>query len=146
MSIRMGSTDMDILVDTGAKVSLLSKIVYDEVPAVSGSPLHPVDRQIAAANGGLIKVYGMLEMTFVIERVPYVCDFLVADMGHLSGLLGMDFLKRHKATLMCSTGTVRLGGVEINCREGPTGQGGRAVVNESICLPARHTSWSPLTW
>ena len=110
MSIRIGSTDLDMLVDTGAQVSLLSKRVYDDIPGVSGSPLYPVDGQIAAANGGLINVYGRLELTLIIGRVPYSCEFLVADMGQLSGWLGMVFLKKNNATLMCSMRSLRLGG------------------------------------
>ena len=140
LSIRIGSTDLEMLVDTGAQVSMMSKKVYDEIAGVYRSPLLSMERKVAAANGGLIKVYGRLETEICVDRALYQCEFLVAEMGQLTGLLGMDFLKKHKATLMCSSGVLRLGGSDVLCREGPEGLGGRAVVREPICLLARHVS------
>ena len=57
-----------------------------------------------------------------------------------TGLSGMDFLKRHNATLTCSTGVLTLGGSTVECRDGPSVMGGRAVVREPICVAPRHVA------
>ena len=138
MAARLGCTDIDMLVDTGAQVSLLGKDMYDQISGVYRAPLVPVERKIAAANGGLIKVHGKLEAELCVGRFLYPCEFLVAEMGPLKGLLGMDFLKRHNAELTCATGELKLGGVSVACRDGPLVLGGRAIMEEPLTIPPRH--------
>ena len=91
ITISIGTRHVDLLIDTGAQVSLLSKQEYDEIPGANREKLRPVEGKISAANGGPINIYGKVELTLCLERMLYPCEFLVADIGGLPGLLGMDF-------------------------------------------------------
>ena len=137
----IASHAVNLLIDSGAQVSMLNKAEYDRLPGSHRGSLTAVGERISAANGGAIKVYGKTSLKMYLDRVCYDCEFIVADMGSLPGVLGMDFLTKNKATLHCLTGTVLLGDHKLNCRSARSGQGGRAILKNEVLLPARHVSF-----
>lgn len=136
----LGLVGVNLLVDSGAQVSMLSKAQYDRLPEGSRAKLRPTQERICAANGDLISIYGRSKLHFMLDRVQYECDFLVADMGSLHGVIGMDFLSINKALIDCATGTVSLNEHRLHCKSYSPGKGGRAIVKDNVLLPARHTA------
>lgn len=81
----LGTTGVDLLVDTGAQVSMLSRDQFERLGEDRRPSLLPVQDPVKAANGEHITIYGHAVFPLTLGGVAYECDFLVADMGGLPG-------------------------------------------------------------
>ncbi|XP_029177895.1 uncharacterized protein LOC114945763 [Nylanderia fulva] len=79
---------MKFLVDTGADVSVLPKLMKGKQPTRARFTIY-------AANGTIIPTYGELKMKLNLElRRDFVWQFIVADVQQ--PILGADFIKHFK--------------------------------------------------
>ena len=71
---------LDILVDTGATVSLVDKKVFDLVKKKKCS-LQKVKRRLIAANGESLQVYGEMCLRFMLQGHLVKHDVIVCDLA-----------------------------------------------------------------
>lgn len=138
MTVYLGSKAANLLVDSGAQVTMINKIIYDSLSENYRPPLISCKHAINAANGGQIVTYGKAKFCITVARCNLEVDIIVADMGGLPGVLGMDFLGKYDAILHCRTGQLELGGKIISCHGRHSQEGGHVVIRESVSLPPGH--------
>ncbi|QQP52897.1 Galactose-1-phosphate uridylyltransferase [Caligus rogercresseyi] len=94
------STKVDVLIDTGATISLLP------ISKVSVNSLNPSPVKLVAANGEPIEVFG--ELTTVVGIKPlrrnYPWNFVVANVTN--PIIGIDFLHHFEFLIDCKNGTL----------------------------------------
>ena len=94
---KIGRTRGSFLIDTGSSVSVLS----NKVLAMLGhsSDLQTVQEKVVTANGQELKLLGKLKLNIQLEHLDFSQVFIVADIDEDFGILGMDFLQDHKASI-----------------------------------------------
>ena len=111
-----GRVPVQLLVDTGSHITMINKLVYDRIPNKLRPDLKPYQTELTAANGEVIHTYGYGErFLMALGKGFYSCDMVVADMGRLPGVIGMDFLNSVNATISCGTGALTIGNDIIEC-------------------------------
>ena len=101
------------LIDTGAEVSALNKLSYDQIPEAERKPLRTVCQPLTSATGEEMRVYGVVDMVVTFPNVRVTHEFWVCDMPeHV--VLGVDFLKRHQINLDVRRRQLEVGGVAIS--------------------------------
>ena len=83
-----------LLVDTGATESLLSKAVYDRIDKAYESSTE-VDGEVLSTNGTPVNMFGRASVQLNLADEACLQDVIIADI-HEDGILGMDFLLKHK--------------------------------------------------
>ena len=142
LTVHLGSKAANLLVDSGAQVSMMNKVIYDSLSTSYRPPLTSCVQPINAANGGQIVTYGLAKFKICVAGCSYDVEFIVADMGELlPGVLGMDFLEECDAILHCRTGQLELGGKVIFCHGRCPDGGGQVIVRESVSLPPGHVCY-----
>ena len=140
LPIQIKQRTVHLLVDSGAQVSLINKVIFDQISAGTMWNIRPVEERVSAANGNAITLHGRVNIPFFLEKFQYQCKFLIADMGGLPGVLGMDFLTKYEATLHCTTGILQLAMHHLKCMPYNPVNGGRANVVHDQWLRPRHVS------
>lgn len=89
-SVEIGGVSTNMLVDTGSSVSLLSKEIYE---TLSFRPiLTEIADTLTTADGEPLCVYGKSIFPLRINEIYFDHPIVIADLGGLSGILGLDFL------------------------------------------------------
>ena len=86
------------LIDTGADISIMDR---EFSRLLKLEPINNSAKLIREASGGLLKQYGTIRVNMQINEDTFCTDFIVVDKCHPNVILGMDFLKREKATINC---------------------------------------------
>ena len=91
----IGSTKLDLVIDTGAAVSILPP------NCITGINLSPTEVKISSAGGQTIKCHGecYIEIKIPQLRRNFFWRFIVADVT--IPLLGADFLSSHDLLINC---------------------------------------------
>ena len=87
------------LVDTGSGVSILTFSAFNRVAARTGTVLKPYQVDLYAANGKMIKTYGLAErIQFQLGGYELETNLVVVDdaMGVEDFLLGRNFLRSYQ--------------------------------------------------
>lgn len=84
-----------MLVDTGAAFSLISKEVFDQLDLCDHS-LEKVTLELKAADGESFRVYGKTQVVLLLENKSFSIPVIVAELGGLSGIMGIEFLTQQK--------------------------------------------------
>ena len=138
LTVYFGSRAANLLVDSGAQVSMVSKTIYDSLATNYCPKLKKCELPINAANGGQITTYGEATFSLGIARCIFSADIIVADMGGLAGVLGMDFLSNHDAVLHCKTGALEIGGKLVSCHGRRPDEGGQVSLLQTTTLKPGH--------
>ena len=75
------SRALNLLVDSGAQVTMCSKIIYDSLAPSCRPVLTSCGQPINAANGGQIKTYGTALFPLSVAGTQFSTEIIVADMG-----------------------------------------------------------------
>lgn len=96
VAARLGATNIDFVVDTGAAVSVIPK------KYVNGVVIYPTNISIVAANGIKIECCGQAVLTLALHnmRRDYTWTFLIAETT--KPLLGYDFLSHFNLLIDCT--------------------------------------------
>ena len=97
---------VNLLVDTGSSVSLLSYETFCKLGLSEGS-LTKFENELFAADGKSLDIKGCATLEFVCCSFRFEQNFVVASLDYLSGILGMDFLQKYKADLQISRQTLK---------------------------------------
>ena len=93
VSVMLGQKGCKMQLDTGATVSILPKVLYDQL--FNQWPLHGTKIKLKAYNGIQIPVYGEVYLPVVYEQQELVLPLIVVD-GDGPPLLGRNWLEQLK--------------------------------------------------
>jgi hypothetical protein len=96
IEVKLGDRSLEVLVDTGATVTILSKDVLADIFA--DKPLKQLTTDVLIADGTPLKVYGSKEVKFSIQDMVFDHTMVIADLS-VDGILGLDFLRAHQCSL-----------------------------------------------
>ena len=126
------------MVDSGANVSILSKETVEKWPYSSRPDIYPVQTSLITVTGESTPFHGKTEVDICLGRQKIAHEFLIADIKY-GGILGMDFLMKHKCDIMLSKGYIVLRGERIPCYMNENKSDltcCRVAVSETVVIPA----------
>ena len=104
---------VNMLIDTGASVTILNKAVFDEIYP-SPNLLEPVQVNLITATGEIAPFYGKKIVDLKIDNYIFKHEILVADIQN-DGILGVDFLSPNKIDVLLSKSCLKVRGKKIPC-------------------------------
>lgn len=105
-SVKVNKSDVHMLVDTGSDVTLLSAEVFKRMN-MSNSLLKNVSTRLTTADGDPLEVMGMTSIPLVLGGQSFDHPVVVAGIGDLSGILGIDFMSKNKVSFDTAEGVLR---------------------------------------
>ena len=110
----VSSTPIQVLVDTGAAVTVISTEFYHKVLSMS-SPLEnsQILQSVKTANGAHIPIEGIATFDIRLGRTEYRCSAYVISGLSYSVVLGRDFLQQNRAIINMGTHTVEFPGDDV---------------------------------
>ena len=121
----VGVRKVTYLVDTGCSHNLLSKSVFDRMPAGTRHQLVPLETAAAMADGSGLPIYGRINLPGKLRNLKFEEEFLVSRIAD-DAILGMVFLKNQECTLSCDKGIIVVGTETVLC----TDQRGNLLANK----------------
>nr|XP_054588684.1 retroviral-like aspartic protease 1 [Nothobranchius furzeri] len=109
LKARIGGCDCQVLVDTGASRSVISRKLWLSFTRGVGE-LTPYEGNVTAANGGGMCIMGCWQTTCQLGPLAFVAEFLVSDIPSDEVLLGFDFLSKHGMVVDLGTKTCKIMG------------------------------------
>ena len=94
-----------MLIDTGASCSVMSKKIYDTIPAKHRPNLVNQNCGIKSVSGDVLKCPGVVTINLDFEGTLLPTEFYVADVDD-KVILGMSFLSKHGAILDAQAGKI----------------------------------------
>ncbi|KAG2999900.1 hypothetical protein PC120_g20826 [Phytophthora cactorum] len=107
------STEM--LVDTGAVVSLMNKSVFARIGRATTS-LRPYSGSLNNASGHGIKTLGVIDLPVRLESVEKELPFIMTNSLHVDAILGTDSLSVARVVVGHETRTMRLKDTGVQVR------------------------------
>ncbi|XP_061194780.1 uncharacterized protein LOC133202936 [Saccostrea echinata] len=130
--------DLNILVDTGATLSLLAKHVYDKILESNSSleTLKKVSQPVLSARNDPLTIYGKLNVPILINNILYSTEVVLTELT-VDVILGLDFLIGNKCVVDLTTQIL-----EVNGKPSPLNKAGhigcyRVAVAKTIHIPPR---------
>ena len=121
----VGVKKVTYLIDTGCSHNLLSKSVFDRMPAGTRHQLVPLETAAAMADGSGLPIYGRITLPGKLRNFRFEEEFLVSRIAD-DAILGMVFLKNQECTLSCDKGIIVVGTETVLC----TDQRGNLLANK----------------
>ena len=90
---RVAGRNLSFLVDTGCTHNLLSRTVFDRLPAHSRQQMVYGETVAAMADGSGLHIYGSISLMRRLRNVPFEARFLVCRISD-NAILRMEFLSR----------------------------------------------------
>jgi predicted aspartyl protease len=113
---RIGETNVNFLVDTGASCSLISNTVYRKINAAEDQQLGKLtDRKFQLADGRPLAAQGKLKVNIQLGPVVVTHEIIVANISD-EGIIGYDFLKAHECRIDIGKSEFQLKGKKIPCK------------------------------
>lgn len=128
---------ISMLVDTGSAVTLVSKRIFEKLDTGSNK-LSEVACTLTTADGDRMKILGQTQLALQVGDKTFCQNVIIADLGDIQGILGMDFLAANAATIDTGRGSMKIGHFEAVL----TGQSkrdicARVAISETVSIPAR---------
>lgn len=112
----MAEKNLNFLVDTGCTNNLLSRKVFDRLPAQTCQQMVYGETEVAMADGSGLHIYRSIGLSGRLRNVLFETRFLVCCISD-NIILGMEFLSRHDFSLACDKGLLVIGGKTIHCTD-----------------------------
>ena len=108
---RVNGIRIDMLVDTGAECTLIHKLKWEEIAKTDSEQykLSP-SGALELADGSGMEVAGEFVGSLYIGGQTYTGRIIVANIGNLSGVLGLNFLEKINAKIDLQHGELELPG------------------------------------
>ena len=103
-----------MLIDTGASCSVMSKKIYDTIPAKHRPNLVNQNCGIKSVSGDVLKCHGVVTINLDFEGTLLPTEFHVADVDD-KVILGMSFLSKHGAILDAKAGKILISNKSFPC-------------------------------
>jgi hypothetical protein len=107
---------LHFLIDTGCTNSILSKTMFDRLPATVRSTLRPSQTGATMADGSRTKIYGQISLKAKLRTLRKDIDFQVARTHH-DAILGMDFLNNGCCLVDLGKSTLEVDGKQLACTD-----------------------------
>jgi len=127
-----------MLIDSGATKSLIDKTLFWKYfPEVQ---VTPPKRKTIAANKTEIIVDGETKLNLAVGKHEFLTDVSVAELGHLDGILGMNFLRTNGFKVDHGQGILEKDGwcVTLMDKSKMHLHSSRVKLSKNLILPARH--------
>jgi hypothetical protein len=134
--VRVQGEDMLLLLDTGSSNTILTNEQYLLLPKEVRPELGPANVQLIQADGGRVKIWGIIGVEVGVGPGGRKTEVIVADVKN--GMLGMDILEPMGGCLDFSQSQLYMGGGVIQLRS--SGDGGRDSVGASRNTVVRGTT------
>ena len=110
LQVQMCGEHSELLVDTGAAVTIISSALFSQIPAEKRPQLKPPCKstKLETASKELIDIDGIVTVEIVIGGQPFKWDAIVAPISD-QGILGYDFLYHYDCILQARHG-IRIAG------------------------------------
>nr|CAD7407599.1 unnamed protein product [Timema cristinae] len=138
VEVKLWDEPIDILIDTGAAVSLIDEKVWRRA---SNGKLQPTNRSVINASGDNMTVLGTVSVPVRIGSYFVTQEIIVAKGLTQMCLIDTDFLRRNKCDVLLSKGIMRVGEGEVplNKTQGEPQPGVcRVSLKETIVIPSGH--------
>lgn len=106
-------TEVSVLVDSGASVSLISSDFRMAVPTLRCRPLRKNYINSQAVNGQTLDTLGSVDVSFHLGQTSWWHTFHVLRESTQAVLLGLDFLAENRALLDLGRGVLEIGGESL---------------------------------
>ena len=111
-ALRIGSQDLQAIIDTGATYTIMSPEAWAKVSHLC-PPLKPTSVALRGASGAQLSVEGAADVTFRLQGKSYHFWFCIAELKGVDILLGLDFLMSVKAKVDLASMRVTIGEQEV---------------------------------
>ena len=91
LKLNTNGKSLNAVLDTAAKVSLINKQLFDQIPHKCKTALRPSILQLVAANMSEIDNAGVSDITFQLGNTTFTHKFVVSNSLGKEILLGIDF-------------------------------------------------------
>ena len=112
----IGSIPLQLLVDTGAAISLLSTDVWRRINT-TGSPIvlqQWTGKKLVGVNGAPLCVKGCVHAHVSIGSIPFKGTFIVSGDLLVDAILGLDFIERHHCVIDCENKVLKFPRVNLS--------------------------------
>ena len=114
VAVQIENYEVNLLVDTGAMVTILRPDVFKSMGGTTRYKLEESSLNLRHAGGDRLGVLGQCSMPFIMGGESCECDVVVAEIA-TRGILGMNFLERYGVTLNMKAGTMEFPGGTVVC-------------------------------
>ena len=108
---KVDGVDTSFLLDTGAAYTLIRNDGWERIAAENSRDLEQwTGQRIVGANGSPLRVHGTTRVNLSLAGEDTSARLLVVSPLNTEAILGMDFLKEHRATIDLGNEELHLGG------------------------------------
>ena len=100
LKLNTNGKSLNAVLDTGAKVSLINKQLFDQIPRKYKTALHPSILKLVAANMSKIDNARVSDITFQLGNTTFTHKFVVSKSLGKEILLGIDFVYGNQIKLL----------------------------------------------
>ena len=126
----------NLLIDTGATVSLISRVMFDNDIQHSNPVVSEAKGDILSANKTPMKVKGKTKVDINMGDMEWRQEVIISDIN-VDGILGIDFLKSRDCVINLGTGKILISGEEYQIHVEGLTSCYRITVAETVSLPPR---------
>ena len=130
----IGKLSVNLLVDTGSATSLLSVETFKKIQGADSS-LRPTDARLSTASGKPMDVSGEADIRLRIGGIVYPRTVVVADLGGMEGIRGLDFLEDNQALFDVATGYIQTVEGQVILHRGDLGDRVSLCIARDIVVP-----------
>ena len=105
---------VNMLVDTGACVTVLKRDIFHKLPPSSQDMLKPVNLNLVTATGETSAFLGKLNIDMNLGNNEFNHEVLIGDIQN-DGILGVDFLTPNRCDVLLSKSCLSFEGKKIPC-------------------------------
>ena len=134
--VSIGGINQSFLVDSGACGTILGTNVFAEI-GLSDDILEPAEDDFVMADDTPLPVKGQFKSEFHVGDFHGEFTFIVADLGTLPGILGLDFLEHFDVSTRFKYGYMHIEDYKVNLNRMDGFRCSRISYAKGVKIPAR---------
>ena len=125
---------VNMLVDTGSATSLISRSVLSKLKALN-LIIRPTDAKLSTTSGKQMNVSGEVDVCLEMAGIVYPRTLVIADMGHIQGILGLDFLEDNNVNFDVASGILNILGSHVTLHRESLHDSLVVYLREDVIIP-----------
>ena len=140
--VQVNGTTSSFLLDTGSAISLVSQDLWKKCHQ-EHDKLEPWTKQLVSVDGSSVRVLGCCQIRITMGNNTFHHAVLIVDTLTMEGILGLDFLKKHRCSVDLGENMLKVSRssicipLEHNAEEGTVFSKINVIIAQTICIPAR---------
>lgn len=135
--IKIETFEISMLVDTGSAVTLVSDRVFNKL-VNKDTKLAEVACTLTTADGDQMEIMGQTQLALQLGDKVFCQNVIVAKLGDIQGILGMDYLAANGITIDTGKGVMKSTNFEVELSNQLKHDiCARVTISETISVPAR---------